>query len=221
MLRQFNMLLILFIVRFQTAAFRCSHCCHNRHHRHHRHHHQRKLIVLSHTRGTYMCAYNIHMTQIYMSFFSNLVCTVLTNVDFYMKIAFKSLYLSRWQFPFYVHLLNVSVCFASSILKTWKCAQKEIALHNNKGVQKQQLQKRIENFTLYFHFISIANRAVCFVKCVWARACIYNNIHTYSIHIILAKTTMVCMAILTQLNRIKKKSHAENCHLESVYQIYI
>lgn len=109
MLRQFNLLLIFFIVHFQTAAFRCSLRCHHRHHHQHRHHCQRKLIVLTHM------PYNIHMTLIFMSFFSfkfGMYSThAFTNVDFYMEIAFKSLYLSRWQFPFYVHLLRVYCVF--------------------------------------------------------------------------------------------------------------
>lgn len=93
MLRQFNMLLILFIVHFQTAAFRCSHCF--------------VTIVITiiitittsaNLSFTCMCVrvQHTHDANFYVIFFQIwYVRSVLTNVDFYMKIAFKSLYLSR------------------------------------------------------------------------------------------------------------------------------
>lgn len=74
-----------FIYYSLSAAFHRSHCCHNRHH----HHHQRKHIVHSYTFEKVYANFNVIFFHIWY------VQYVHTNVDFYMKIAFKSLYLSR------------------------------------------------------------------------------------------------------------------------------
>lgn len=163
-----------FIYYSLSAAFRRTHCCHNRHH----HHRQRKHIVHSYTfERVYANFYVIFLLQIWY------VQYVHINVDFYMKIAFKSLYLSRWQFPFYVHLLTVCVRACVFFVASSNDENMEMCSKRNCFARLCTITKARKNSSYksaqkisYYIFISITNSTVCLSKCVCLQDHVYNNI---------------------------------------------